>query len=56
MLRHGEAGNRRAADRQSLCSTRERMIGALLFGNNVVNIAASSLATGLLLAGSATSA
>ena len=33
-----------------LLASRERLLGALLFGNNAVNIAASSLATGVLLA------
>src|SRR5665213_2145853 len=33
-----------------LLSQRERLLGALLFGNNAVNIAASALATGVLLA------
>jgi magnesium and cobalt exporter, CNNM family len=42
-------GNRRAALVNRLLDARERMIGALLFGNNAVNIAASALATGVLL-------
>src|SRR3989440_8136233 len=42
-------GNRRAAIVNRLLDARERMIGALLFGNNAANIAASSLATGVLL-------
>ena len=50
MLRMEKAGNRRAALVNRLLETRERLIGAILTGNNVVNIAASSLATGLLLA------
>ena len=49
MLRLEKKGNRRAAIVNRLISARERMIGALLLGNNVVNIAASSLATGILL-------
>ena len=49
MLRLQKAGNRRAAVVNRLLETRERLIGAILTGNNVVNIAASSLATGLLL-------
>jgi Mg2+/Co2+ transporter CorB len=49
MLRMEKAGNRRAALVNRLVETRERLIGAILTGNNVVNIAASSLATGLLL-------
>jgi Mg2+/Co2+ transporter CorB len=50
MHRLEKQGNRRAAIITRLLDARERMIGALLFGNNAVNIAASSLATGLLLA------
>ena len=54
----GEAGKpARRACVNRLLETRERMIGALLIGNNVVNIAASSLATGVSAQpGSATSA
>jgi Mg2+/Co2+ transporter CorB len=49
MHRMEKQGNRRAALVNRLVDARERMIGALLFGNNAVNIAASSLATGVLL-------
>jgi magnesium and cobalt exporter, CNNM family len=49
MHRLAKQGNRRAAIVNRLLDARERLIGALLFGNNAVNIAASSLATGLLL-------
>jgi Mg2+/Co2+ transporter CorB len=49
MLRMEKTGNRRAALVNRLVETRERLIGAILTGNNVVNIAASSLTTGLLL-------
>ncbi|MCC6780137.1 MAG: HlyC/CorC family transporter [Hyphomicrobiales bacterium] len=49
MLRMETTGNTRAALVNRLLETRERLIGAILTGNNVVNIAASSLATGLLL-------
>src|SRR3984893_13908058 len=49
MHRLDKQGNRRAALVNHLLSARERMIGALLFGNNAVNIAASALATGVLL-------
>src|SRR5215831_20865607 len=49
MHRLEKQGNRRAAMVNRLVEARERMIGALLFGNNAVNIAASSLATGVLL-------
>src|SRR5438094_3700225 len=50
MHRLEKQGNRRAVLVNRLLSARERMIGALLFGNNAVNIAASALATGVLLA------
>ncbi len=49
MLRMEKTGNRRAAIVNRLLETRERLLGAILTGNNIVNIAASSLATGLLL-------
>jgi Mg2+/Co2+ transporter CorB len=49
MLRLEKTGNRRAALVNRLLDTRERLIGAILTGNNIVNIAASSLTTGLLL-------
>jgi Mg2+/Co2+ transporter CorB len=49
MLRLEKNGNRRAAIVNRLMLTRERLIGAILFGNNAVNIAASALATGLFL-------
>ncbi len=42
-------GNRRALIVNRLLQQRERLLGALLFGNNAVNIAASALATGVLL-------
>src|ERR1700751_1013395 len=50
MHRLEKQGNRRAALVNRLLNARERLIGALLFGNNAVNIAASALATGILLA------
>jgi Mg2+/Co2+ transporter CorB len=50
MLRLEKQGNQRAAVVNKLLGMRERLIGALLLGNNAVNIAASSLATGILLA------
>jgi Mg2+/Co2+ transporter CorB len=50
MLRLEKQGDRRAAVVNRLLLSRERLLGALLLGNNAVNIAASSLATGLLLA------
>ena len=49
MLRMEKTGNWRAALVNRLLDTRERLIGAILTGNNVANIAASSLTTGLLL-------
>src|ERR1700694_5486564 len=49
MYRLEKSGSRRAAIVNRLLDARERMIGALLFGNNAANIAASSLATGVLL-------
>src|SRR5258708_13947552 len=49
MHRLEKQGNRQAALVNRLLEARERLIGALLFGNNAVNIAASSLATSLLL-------
>jgi Mg2+/Co2+ transporter CorB len=50
MARLEKHGNRRAAIVNRLLERRERLLGALLFGNNAVNIAASALATGVLLA------
>jgi len=50
MLRLEKQGDHRAAIVNRLLQSRERFLGALLLGNNAVNIAASSLATGLLLA------
>src|SRR5438067_5343926 len=49
MHRLEKHGNRRAALVNRLLDARERLIGALLLGNNDVNIAASSLPTGVLL-------
>ncbi|HEY7749356.1 MAG TPA: HlyC/CorC family transporter [Aestuariivirgaceae bacterium] len=42
-------GNKRAAIVQQLTAMRERLIGTVLLGNNLVNIAASALATSVLL-------
>jgi Mg2+/Co2+ transporter CorB len=50
MMRLARDGNARAGLVTRLLEARERLIGALLIGNNVANIAASALATGLLLA------
>lgn len=49
MLRLEKQGNKRAAIVNRLLAQRERLLGALLFGNNAVNIAGSALATGVLL-------
>ena len=49
MLRLEKGGNARATLVNRLLETRERMIGAMLIGNNIVNIAASTLTTGVLL-------
>ena len=49
MARMEKQGNKGAAIVNRLLSQRERLLGALLFGNNAVNIAASALATGILL-------
>jgi Mg2+/Co2+ transporter CorB len=50
MLQLEKNGNARARVVNRLVTTRERMIGAILAGNNVANIAASALTTGLLFA------
>ena len=49
MLRLEKQGSRQATIVNRLMTMRERLIGALLLGNNTVNIAASSLATGVLV-------
>src|SRR5262245_57233415 len=49
MLRLEQHGDRDAGIVNRLMAMRERLIGALLLGNNAVNIAASSLATSILL-------
>ena len=49
MSRLEKHGNRRATIVNRLLEQRERLIGALLLGNNAANIAASALATGVLL-------
>ena len=49
MLRLEKQGNRDAGIVNRLMATRERLLGAILFGNNLTNITASSLATGVLL-------
>jgi Mg2+/Co2+ transporter CorB len=50
MMRLDKNGSDRARIVNRLMQKREQLIGALLIGNNVATIAASSLATGLLLA------
>jgi Mg2+/Co2+ transporter CorB len=47
MLRLSKQGNRDADVVSSLFEIRERLIGALLLGNNIANIGASALATGI---------
>jgi Mg2+/Co2+ transporter CorB len=49
MMRLEKQGNRQAAIVNRLLRARERLLGALLLGNNAVNILASSLATSLFL-------
>jgi Mg2+/Co2+ transporter CorB len=49
MLRLEKQGKRDAGIVNRLMAKRERLLGAILFGNNVTNIAASTLATGVLL-------
>jgi len=50
MMRLEKQGNRDATTVNRLLATRERLLGAILFANNFATIAASTLATGLLLA------
>ena len=50
MARLEKQGNRDAGIVGRLLATRERLLGAILFANNLTNITASTLATGLLLA------
>src|ERR1700758_4952014 len=50
MLRLSKQGNSEATVVSSLMAMRERMIGALLLGNNIANIGASALATGIFTA------
>src|SRR5882762_6523997 len=50
MLRLSKQGNSEAGFVSSLFAMRERMIGALLLGNNISNIGASALATGIFTA------
>jgi Mg2+/Co2+ transporter CorB len=50
MLRLSKQGNREAPVVSSLLAMRERLIGALLLGNNIANIGASALATSIFTA------
>src|SRR6202165_5905847 len=50
MLRLSKQGHRAAVLFTSLFAMRERLIGALLLGNNIANIGASALATGIFTA------
>ena len=50
MLRLSKQGNSEAGVVSSLMGMRERLIGALLLGNNIANIGASALATGIFTA------
>jgi Mg2+/Co2+ transporter CorB len=50
MARLEKQGNRDAGVVNRLLATRERLLGVILFANNFTNIAAATLATGLLVA------
>src|SRR6202163_461625 len=50
MLRLSKQGNREVGVVSSLLSMRERLIGALLLGNNIANIGASALSTSIFTA------
>jgi Mg2+/Co2+ transporter CorB len=50
MLRLSKQGNSDAAVVSDLVGKRERLIGALLLGNNIANIGASAIATGIFTA------
>ncbi len=49
LMRLESQGNTEAVLVNRLLAARERLLGGILFGNNAANIAASSLATGVLL-------
>jgi Mg2+/Co2+ transporter CorB len=49
MMRLEKHGNRDAGIVNRLMATRDRLLGVVLFANNFTNIAASTMATGLLL-------
>src|SRR5436305_13751040 len=50
VVRLSKQGNSEAGVVSSLMGMRERLIGALLLGNNIANIGASALATGIFTA------
>ncbi len=50
LARMEKQGNKKAALVGRLLENRERMVGAMLVGNNIANVGASALTTGLLLA------
>ena len=50
MMQLEKSGDKRANLVNQLIASRERLIGSLLLGNNFVNILASALATGILVA------
>src|SRR6266568_8092496 len=50
MLRLSKQGNHDAIIVSRLIANRERLIGALLLGNNIANIGASAIATGIFTA------
>src|SRR5437588_9344213 len=50
MLRLAKQGNREAGVVSNLFAMRDRLIGALLLGNNIADIGASALATGIFTA------
>src|SRR5579872_2412052 len=50
MLRLSKQGNQDAKIVSGFSEMRERLIGALLLGNNIANIGASALATGIFTA------
>jgi Mg2+/Co2+ transporter CorB len=50
MMRLEKHGNAQASIVNRLMATRERLLGAVLFANNLTNIAAASMVTGLLFA------
>lgn len=49
MVAREKEGNARAAIVNRICAKKDRMIGALLLGNNFVNIMASAMATSVLI-------